>query len=1377
MAACDLNLDTAAANHVFAGDCHQGEEPVDIITAVAGASAEGSIQEGKVHFFAQNEHNDDRLCCLNMEGVVVSPHVIKNLLSMQRLEANGWKLTLSGPGNRYLLAPSGHRIELQHASGLYYIPLARRGEREKFAAAPTYQGIDQLYDKYYELGLDHQARDRCRPHIMCTSTTRVGLPAARSAVANLHSRLFHFNKAKIVDSIRLHGSNFGEEGEKIRAMPRKQAMAIAKEVTELSCGPCDSFNPRPRKPRSEEAAGREPGDVIHCDIKILESVPGINGEKYFIHFMDDKTRYCKVYPMKQKSDAPACFESFVAEARRQGRTVKALRSDNEKVLKEGGMVETLNELGVEPQYTPPYDPRAGGRHERIIETLWSHTERALHGAKGLVPFDVWPYIVPNVARTYNNLAHSVTGAPPSKSWKKNGMMDDLSRQRTVGATIWAYVSEGERKNAHSARNRQYLYIGMRDAHTAYLYDDSRDVVVERGNFTKTIEAFNADNTVLDLRLAPLTLDVNGETATVYPSPKLNGTPELLRRRVVKQFGIKNIIRAEAWIIESCLSATIHYRDNQNRQRWTFAAGIIMYATDHWPRLMQLAVADARAEPDEANAGRGRGLLRLATTPEYEHWTQEQGPVMGPGIIIDLNTDSDTCNIGWSTGQITEYSLKDAIFLEPGDDWTTEVESWDATSEGGGVNGASDAAEGEPWGVAIRMGARGKKRSKEGAVETKKGRQKAKAKAAANKSSATGSGGKTSKTQVEDAEAEDADGGPTLRRSSRRRAVVMMTSTHKPISKPEDADPNPIMMMDNRENIYVPTDKELARMRDGLLKSLYLESRAVEVNNLDQQNVYEWMRREDVPAGRTLVRSMTIYALKWDPLTGALVKAKARIVARGFSQIYGVDFDETYASTPKLSTIRYFMHLVCKHDFIMHEWDITAAYLHAPLKEDIYMMPPEGISRKSADGKFMIWKLIKALYGLRQSGHEWMLTLFEWLRNDMHMEQSLSDTSLWLWRNDDSSLKMVLFVHTDDGKIAFKEIAVRNEFMRRLCKRFNVGEQTSEITRAFNIRIDRTMGRIRLNQKEYVADLARLHGIKPNAKVQQGMDTGFKMELEVRAEGDAPSPHQKQFLSILASMMWVGRCTRWDLMVYLVILGQASCNPSKSHLDALFRVVQYALNTSERSLEFAKPTDNTLVVYSDANFGTGISLNRRSITGTLVVIGGNLIDWNCNHQPFVTTSSTDAEVIGNASSASIMRYWQQKIEQVEGRRPPSTIKRQQAEQPQDVLKTDSEPSRRFLSQPMHNSKMRHVNIKFLFVREHVAANYYNLEHIMGTDNPADMLTKPLGRDQANRLYNIITPLREIADAAEDGQGSKRKHLGKMNGKTRKRMRERRRPRKD
>ena len=68
--------------------------------------------------------------------------------------------------------------------------------------------------------------------------------------------------------------------------------------------------------------------------------------------------------------------------------------------------------------------------------------------------------------------------------------------------------------------------------------------------------------------------------------------------------------------------------------------------------------------DGANAGRGRGLLRLATTPDRVRAALDTrtGASLGPGIIIDLNTESDKCNIGWSTGQITEYSLKGAIFL-------------------------------------------------------------------------------------------------------------------------------------------------------------------------------------------------------------------------------------------------------------------------------------------------------------------------------------------------------------------------------------------------------------------------------------------------------------------------------------------------------------------------------------------------------------------------------------------------------------------------------------------------------------------------------------------------------------------------------------------
>ncbi|XRB13123.1 retrovirus-related Pol polyprotein [Pseudoscourfieldia marina] len=87
----------------------------------------------------------------------------------------------------------------------------------------------------------------------------------------------------------------------------------------------------------------------------------------------------------------------------------------------------------------------------------------------------------------------------------------------------------------------------------------------------------------------------------------------------------------------------------------------------------------------------------------------------------------------------------------------------------------------------------------------------------------------------------------------------------------------------------------------------------------------------------------IFEIKFDPITGLLLKAKARLVAQGFTQIFGVDFFETYASTPKVSTMRMFMFIVVTYEMKMDEFDVRAAYLHSYLTETIYMKPPHGPS--------------------------------------------------------------------------------------------------------------------------------------------------------------------------------------------------------------------------------------------------------------------------------------------------------------------------------------------------------------------------------------------------------------------------------------------------
>ena len=83
------------------------------------------------------------------------------------------------------------------------------------------------------------------------------------------------------------------------------------------------------------------------------------------------------------------------------------------------------------------------------------------------------------------------------------------------------------------------------------------------------------------------------------------------------------------------------------------------------------------------------------------------------------------------------------------------------------------------------------------------------------------------------------------------------------------------------------------------------------------------------------------------MTGHMDKAKCRIVAQGFTQRYGVDFTETYATTPKLSTMRLFMKKALQLKMRRCEWDIKAAYLHSLLEESIFMKPPYGMEKLDA----------------------------------------------------------------------------------------------------------------------------------------------------------------------------------------------------------------------------------------------------------------------------------------------------------------------------------------------------------------------------------------------------------------------------------------------
>jgi len=145
----------------------------------------------------------------------------------------------------------------------------------------------------------------------------------------------------------------------------------------------------------------------------------------------------------------------------------------------------------------------------------------------------------------------------------------------------------------------------------------------------------------------------------------------------------------------------------------------------------------------------------------------------------------------------------------------------------------------------------------------------------------------------------------------------------------------------------------------------------------------------LPKGRKAIGSRIVFREKRDG-HGNLIKFKASIVAKGFSQIPGEDFTNTFSSVAKFSTLRILLSYVAYLNWHLHHVDIVATYLHGPLDEDIYMKIPDGVENS---GSGHHWKLKKALYGLKQAGRQWKKRLHEVLVSFGFVRASADDCLL------------------------------------------------------------------------------------------------------------------------------------------------------------------------------------------------------------------------------------------------------------------------------------------------------------------------------------------------------------------------------------------------
>ena len=149
------------------------------------------------------------------------------------------------------------------------------------------------------------------------------------------------------------------------------------------------------------------------------------------------------------------------------------------------------------------------------------------------------------------------------------------------------------------------------------------------------------------------------------------------------------------------------------------------------------------------------------------------------------------------------------------------------------------------------------------------------------------------------------------------------------------------------------------------------------------NAFEFV--DVIPDGVTVVRARWMFAWKVGK-DGNIMKLKARLVARGFSQAHTVAFLETYAPTPAASSVELLVAIAVKNDWELRQLDVKQAFIQADFDFNVFMKLPDGCGDKS--GK--VGKLNKSVYGLKQAGRRWAMHLGDGIIRKIGMKQYNKD---------------------------------------------------------------------------------------------------------------------------------------------------------------------------------------------------------------------------------------------------------------------------------------------------------------------------------------------------------------------------------------------------
>ena len=496
------------------------------------------------------------------------------------------------------------------------------------------------------------------------------------------------------------------------------------------------------------------------------------------------------------------------------------------------------------------------------------------------------------------------------------------------------------------------------------------------------------------------------------------------------------------------------------------------------------------------------------------------------------------------------------------------------------------------------------------------------------------------------------------------------------------------------------------------KHKWKEAFWLEFENIEDKEVWQFMKKKNLPAGRKIIGNRWVNVIKEDG------RYRCRTVAKGFSQIPGKDHQENHA--PVIHDTTFHMVLCFKLYYKLHkkQFDVETAFLYGDLEEELYMEFPEGyeeylFEKKGArfESKYYCLLLKKALYGLVQAARQWWKKITEVL-NSIGFVSSKADPCLFVKAGKGKEPPAFIVLYVDDGGIIGTPEVI-DEVMKSLSKVFKIKDLGNMKTFvACDIMDDNNT--IWLQQSKLITHLKESFMEEIEGMRSYQTPAGPKTIVMRPIEGDPViSPEaQSKYRSGVGMLLYLIKHSRPDLANAIRELTKVLDGATQAHYKAMLRVIKFVIDTELYGLRI-QPHGNQpveIVAYSDSEYG-GDRDTRVSVYGYKVYMNGALISWKSKSGKSVTLSSTEAEYFACSEAAKEVMFVKNVLETmgIEVKLPM-------------IIKVDNTGAIYLANNYTAGQRTKHIDIRVHYVREYIHDGIIKIEFVRSENNDADILTK-------------------------------------------------------